>query len=143
MKLLLVLLTLPLFAQTDLTTAQLKPAKPTTVSAIQFFLPGTGYVLVTLDASLSLNTAVSPPVLSAVPAVPINFADAEVPAGTPNGTLATFTLAHAPVGSSLHLHRNGLRQLAGLDYTISGNTVTFLAVATPQTGDTLLADYRF
>jgi hypothetical protein len=137
------LLALPLVAQTDLTTAQLRPASPSSTPTIQFYLPGAGFVLVTLGTSLALNTSVSPPMLSAVaPPLP-NFVDAETPGGTPNGTLVTFTLANSPAGSSLHLYRNGLRQRSGLDYTISGSSITFLAVAVPQLGDLLLADYRF
>lgn len=69
------------------------------------------------------------------------FIDAETPAGTPDGTTAVFLLAHAPVAATLHLYRNGLRQSL-LDYTISGNTITFLDGAIPQLGDILLADYR-
>jgi hypothetical protein len=73
------------------------------------------------------------------------FVDGETPGGTPNGTLVTFTLANPPggSGSALHLYRNGLRQKAGVDYTISGSTITFLPVSVPQVGDSLLADYRF
>lgn len=70
------------------------------------------------------------------------FVDGETPAGAPNGTLATFTLAGVP-GNSLHLYRNGLRQKVGVDYTLAGNTITFLSVSVPQTGDLILADYRF
>ena len=74
-----------------------------------------------------------------------NFSDGETPVGTPNGTLTAFTLLNAPAnsGTTLHLYRNGLRQKAGVDYTISGSTITFLPVSVPQVGDSLLADYRF
>ncbi|MCS6953954.1 MAG: hypothetical protein RMK57_04760 [Bryobacterales bacterium] len=71
------------------------------------------------------------------------FVDGETPAGLINGSNATFTLANPPSpGSSLALYRNGLRQQQGLDYTLSGNTITFLPGAIPQPGDTLLASYR-
>jgi hypothetical protein len=43
------------------------------------------------------------------------------------------------------LIRNGLLQTAGIDYTLSGNTITFLAGAIPQstpTPDGLVAWYR-
>jgi hypothetical protein len=76
----------------------------------------------------------------------VNYADQEVPAGIINGVNATFTLAAAPspVGS-LMLIRNGLLQTAGIDYTLSGNTIAFLAGAIPQstpTPDGLVAWYR-
>jgi hypothetical protein len=74
--------------------------------------------------------------------VPVFF-DAVAPAGTVDGTNAVFTLTPAPSpAESLKLTRNGLVQKAGLDYTLSGGTVTFTASAIPQTGDTLLAWYR-
>jgi hypothetical protein len=72
-----------------------------------------------------------------------NFTDAEVPTGLVNGANLSFTLSAVPVPTtSLNLYRNGVLQQAGQDYTLSGNTVQFLAVSTPQTTDTLLASYR-
>jgi hypothetical protein len=71
------------------------------------------------------------------------FVDGETPGGTINGANRTFTLANSPSpATSLDLYRNGLVQSIGVDYTISGNTITFLAVATPQTADILQAFYR-
>jgi hypothetical protein len=70
------------------------------------------------------------------------FVDSQVPAGTPNGTLTTFTLAAAPnPPASLHLYLNGLRQMTPGDATLSGVTITFISLI-PQTGDTILVDYR-
>jgi hypothetical protein len=44
----------------------------------------------------------------------------------------------------LILFRNGIVQKAGgFDYTLSGNTLTFTNGGTPQSGDTLLAWYRY
>lgn len=73
---------------------------------------------------------------------PVQAVDGETPAGTLDGANLVFTLAFPPAASSLHLYRNGLRQKIGLDYILSGNTITFLAAAVPQAGDTLIADYR-
>ena len=72
-----------------------------------------------------------------------NFIFNEVPTGTPNGVLATFTVANAPTANTLRVMKNGLRQQpgAGMDYTFSGTTITFLAGNLPQTGDILLVDY--
>jgi len=71
------------------------------------------------------------------------FADLETPVGTPNGVNPTFTLNHIPLpAASLHLFRNGLLQKVGKDYLLSGNTITFLTAALPQTGDELSASYR-
>jgi hypothetical protein len=72
-----------------------------------------------------------------------SFADAEVPGGLINGVNVTFTLANAPTPAvSLQLTRNGLTLTAGIDYTLTASTITFLAGATPQTGDGLIAWYR-
>ncbi len=72
------------------------------------------------------------------------FADAETPGGTLNGTNTTFVLTHTPdPASSLTVFRNGLRMAAGVDYTLSANTITFFVASVPQTGDQLLANYRY
>jgi hypothetical protein len=100
---------------------------------------GTGTFVLT---SVNGKNAWSAPATVVVP----SFSDAEVPGGTPNGTLTTFTLAHADAntGGSLILVRNGITlQGGGADYTLSGATITFTAAAVPQTGDTLQAWYRY
>lgn len=68
----------------------------------------------------------------------------ETPAGTIDGSNVVFTLSSNPSPtSSLLLYRNGvLQQAAGNDFTLSGNTVTFVLGATPQTGDVLYATYE-
>jgi hypothetical protein len=73
-----------------------------------------------------------------------SFADAEVPAGTVDGSNTVFTLTSAPSpAGSLELYRNGLLMRQGADYQISGNTVTFFLASVPQSGDLLVASYRF
>jgi hypothetical protein len=72
------------------------------------------------------------------------FADAEIPAGTINSSNTSFVLAHAPdPAGSLMLFRNGLRMKPAVDYSLSGSTITFFVAATPQTGDQLVANYRY
>jgi hypothetical protein len=73
----------------------------------------------------------------------IQFAENEAPAGAVDGTNFTFTLETAPLpSSSLQLYRNGLLQKSGVDFSLSGKTVTFLPVAVPQPGDVIQASYR-
>jgi len=73
-----------------------------------------------------------------------NFSDGEVPTGAVNGANTVFTLAFPPSPpASLELFLNGLRMRSGADYQLSGNTVTFFVASTPQTGDLLLAAYRY
>lgn len=76
---------------------------------------------------------------------PITLVDQETPAGTLDGTNVVFTLTNTPAPTNgLVLFRNGIVQKAGgFDYTLSGNTITFVDGATPQPGDTLLAWYRY
>lgn len=67
---------------------------------------------------------------------------AEAPSGSINGTNTAFTLAHTPVAGTVRLYLNGIRQLAGgVDYTISGATITY--VTAPETGSSLIADYEY
>ena len=73
----------------------------------------------------------------------VNFVDGESPAGVVDGSNVTFTLVSVPLPStSLHLFRNGILQKLSFDYTFSGSTIVFVAGATPQPGDTILAHYR-
>ena len=78
------------------------------------------------------------------PGVFPGFSDSEVPAGAINGANTAFTLAFTPSpAASLELYLNGLRQDANVDYSLAGNTITFFVGSTPQTGDLLLASYRY
>lgn len=67
----------------------------------------------------------------------------ETPSGVINGVNDTFTLANTPKAGTVVLYRNGLRQQAGVaeNYTISGDTITFVAGQEPQTGEWIIADY--
>ena len=64
--------------------------------------------------------------------------------GTVNGSNAVFMLVSTPSpAGSLELFRNGLLQRQGADYQVSGNTITFFLASVPQSGDLLVASYRF
>jgi hypothetical protein len=79
---------------------------------------------------------------SSVPSGSGGYVYGETPSGTINGSNATFTLANTPIpAASLLLYLNGLRLRLGVDYTLSGSTITMIAI--PQTGDNLVADYRY
>jgi hypothetical protein len=72
------------------------------------------------------------------------FSDGEIPSGAVNGANAVFTLFFAPSPQvSLELYRNGLLMKPGTDYTLNANVVTFMTAAKPQTGDLLIANYRY
>lgn len=71
------------------------------------------------------------------------FIDMETPTGLINGTNQIFTLTGLPnPASSLALYRNGIRLSPAVDYTVSGNTISFLIGAQPAAGDLLRANYR-
>jgi hypothetical protein len=71
------------------------------------------------------------------------FVDGDLPMGVVDGSNGTFALTAVPAPStSLALYRNGILQEPSVDYTATGNSVQFLAGATPQPGDILLASYR-
>jgi hypothetical protein len=75
---------------------------------------------------------------------PVSFVDQEVLGGLINGSNPVFSLSNAPSPpGGLVLFRNGLAQMAGQDYTLAGNAITFVTAAIPQSGDTLLAWYRY
>ncbi len=74
----------------------------------------------------------------------ISFADGETPSGLVNGVNTVFNLNYSPSpAASLALFRNGILMKRGFDYTLSGATITFFTVATPQAGDLLTANYRY
>ena len=73
----------------------------------------------------------------------VGFVDGENPAGVVNGVNGLFTLVQTPVpAGSLAVYRNGMRMKSGLDYTITGNAITFSAGYIPQSGDILQCSYR-
>lgn len=55
----------------------------------------------------------------------ITFVSDETPGGTINGSNDTFTLAGTPTSGSLMLFMNGQFLTQGVDYTVSGSTITF------------------
>jgi hypothetical protein len=60
-----------------------------------------------------------------------------------NGSNASFTLSLTPnPAASLMLFRNGLLQRAGVDFTLTGASLSFQAGSVPQPGDLLQASYR-
>jgi hypothetical protein len=72
-----------------------------------------------------------------------SFVDGDSPAGIVDGSNTAFTLSQTPSPvTSLALYRNGILQKVSQDYTLSGNTLTYVRADTPQPGDTLLASYR-
>jgi len=67
----------------------------------------------------------------------------ETPAGTPNGTLATFTLSQIPKPNTLKLFIDGLLLNAvSTNFTISSNRITFTTDTIPITGTRILVDYQ-
>ncbi len=73
----------------------------------------------------------------------VSFIDAETPGGTLDGSNTSFTLAQTPLpATSLEVFRNGALQQAGIDFSLTSNTLTFLSASVPQPSDILTAYYR-
>lgn len=66
--------------------------------------------------------------------------DGEIPAGIKNAINRVFTLAHAP--TFLILVWNGMVQTESADFTLSGDTITFLRDG-PASDDVLSASYSW
>lgn len=64
----------------------------------------------------------------------------EIPSGAINGINTIFTFVHSVSGTDISLFLNGVRQRNGIDFTISGNEITFIIA--PATGYSILADYK-
>ncbi len=74
--------------------------------------------------------------------VAFHFADNETPAGLVDGVNKVFTLAHAPSpAASLQLYLGVIQWDGGHDYTLVGNTITFVNAPMPGSGP--LAWYRW
>lgn len=66
---------------------------------------------------------------------------AETPSGTINSSNVTFTLDNIPTSNAcVVVILNGLTQYNGIDYTVSGSTITF--VSAPATGSSIFAYYN-
>jgi len=65
----------------------------------------------------------------------------EIPSGLINSLNVTYTLANTPVNGTVTVYLNGMYQAqgSGLDYTISGGTITF--VKAPRTNSDLYVNY--
>lgn len=100
---------------------------------------GSGWTLAQLDPSIVLDTSTVPPTLKAVSAATPQTSWV-TPTGTVDGTNAVFTIPSAPnPPASLTVVRNGLVLSVGNDFNLSGTTITFVAGAIPQVGDTIRA----
>jgi hypothetical protein len=97
---------------------------------VETIVPGTN---ITVDDSDPANPIVSSTYTNVTPY-------AEVPSGLVNGVNVTFTLAHTPTyEANVVIQLDGGTQYNGVDYTVSGDTITF-SVA-PATGSTIFAYY--
>ena len=71
-----------------------------------------------------------------------NYADYVTPTGLVNGSNTVFTLPQAPSpAASLRLYRSWQIMKPGVDFTLSGETITY--TTSPKTGTVHLAFYRY
>lgn len=104
---------------------------------------GTGSAMVCIPIDSTTLQIIGGKLTVVFPSSSLTFVDGETPTGMIDGTNRNFTLAASPnPATSLALYRNGVRQKFGVDYTLAGNAITFLAASTPESGAILTADYR-
>lgn len=60
---------------------------------------------------------------------------------TPQGLGPAFTLAHSPIAGTVRLYRGGSYQQLGIDFTLSGATITLTNALI--SGEVLLVDYNY
>ncbi len=65
----------------------------------------------------------------------------EIPTGTLNSTNTTFTLSHIPLTGSLILQLNGVTQMPGVEFILSGSTITYIFA--PKATDWHIAQYLY
>jgi hypothetical protein len=70
------------------------------------------------------------------------FIDSEIPKGSVNGINTIFILSHTPISGSSRVYLNGTRVQGLVNYTISGNKLTFTNII-PQNNDVLTVDYTY
>lgn len=68
-----------------------------------------------------------------------NWVAQDLPNGIVDGVNTIFTLTFTPVSNSLILRKNGVTQIRGMDYNLSGNSITMTAA--PILTDNLHASY--
>jgi hypothetical protein len=105
--------------------------------AVANLTAGTGITITNGAGTITISANATDSVLVA------NYVVREAPTGIPNGVLTTFTLSATPIAGKEEVYVNGILQNSGggNDYTITGNTITFLAGAIPQTDDIIRVTY--
>jgi len=141
-----------LLAQTSVNVAASASCPPSTATRIVIALSAGSKVaplscLILDPASFVVDKTTNPPTVHvAFPTPPapsiINFMDDDS-ACAAWLTSTTYTLTHPPnPASSLSITQNGLALKQGVDFTVSGSTVTFL-FNPPAPTDTLVCRYRY
>lgn len=98
--------------------------------------------LASINAALAVLQGQLASALGSTVQVNASFVDGVALSGTLNGSNAVFTVSQVPIAGSLAVYRNGLLQTAGVDYTLSASTLTFMPNSVPSSTDTLSAYYR-
>lgn len=65
----------------------------------------------------------------------------EIPSGDINGVNTDFVCAHAPTAGTLQVYLGGTRRTLTEDYTVAGDTITFLTA--PRVGQNIVVDYLY
>lgn len=125
---------------TRVSTSQLRAASATPAPAV-YVVDASGVMrFATLGANLQLTCSAGGCVVDALPSPTFPARRVETTVVSV-ATLDAFTLAN-PWTIELDVQRNGLELTEGLDYSVAGQTITFVAAARPGAGDVLRFKYR-
>ena len=118
-----------------ITDTSVSPSVQTVYKGVQILDDGSGaWSFDTMNTGLLLSTIplTVVPGPTGAPGVGSGTQFAAVPTGTIDGSNPVFTLPHTPL--LLWLYKNGVFQTPGVDYTLSGATITYTIA--PLSGDT-------
>lgn len=132
-----------LTAQTSVPVGQVRGATSTN-GTVFLALPNGTMVLADIGPEFTIDVSGPRPVLRAVlPAMPSEVIGERLTASGASGLACTLT--KPLLAGSLKVWLNGVRQAEGVDYAVSGQTVTFIpfyAGALTSPGTVILADYK-
>lgn len=122
-------------SQTAVVTIQFRGA-PSPTPQILVALPNGDVKQVQIGPGLKLDLS------GAVPTLSVSAASEVVGEVTKRTGDLTHVTARQPAPNTLKVYRNGLRQSEGIDYAVSGSTITFIPYYAGDVTATVTADYR-
>lgn len=134
----LMLAAVSIWAQTGVPVGQLQ-GTPSATGMIYVVMPDGTAKTALLGAGLQIVMISGVPTI--VPTIPVpQYATETLTAG--GTTKRDFVLKVTPKAGTLKVYQNGLRQSEGTDYTLTGQTITFISYYGDMTAARVIADYE-